>query len=374
MPDVTSGAATAHWRDGHDPQHLPREVWEAFEPLAAPFDFRPLSGGLLHQSFHVRTPESEFILQRISDVFSPAIHDNIQRVGAHLRARGLPAFELLPTRSGAVLAHSNDDERWRLLTHLGGQTFSTLSGPDLAASAGALVAGFHAALADFDAPLAPLGFTYRDMPTYLLNLESALRTHPRHRLAQRIAPLAKRIFAAADKLGPAAASPAVPERLLHGDLKISNVLFGLEADVRPDAFALIDFDTLMRGPLWMDLGDAWRSWCNRSPEDGGDADFDLEIFGASLDGYFSEGALSISEAERASLVDAPERLALEVCTRFAADALQETYFDWDQTIYPAAGEHHADRAESQWHYFERTQHCRPERAALLGFDPRASRS
>ena len=368
MPDVTSGAETAPWRDGHDPENLPPEVGEAFEPLADPFDFRPLSGGLLHQSFHVRTPRSEYILQRISDVFSPAIHDNIQKVGAHLRDRGLPAFELLPSRSGDVVAHSKPGHRWRLLTHLGGQSFSTLTESAPAASAGALVARFHSALADFGDPLAPLGFPYRDMPTYLSNLEAALESHADHRLLARIGPLAKRIFAAAADLGPAAASPTVPSRLLHGDLKISNVLFGEGAGHRDEAFALIDFDTLMRGPLWMDLGDAWRSWCNRSPEDGGDAGFDLEVFGASVDGYFGSCALSIGEAERASLIDAPERLALEVCTRFAADALQESYFDWDKSNYPAAGEHHAERAESQWCYFERTQQCRPERIALLGLD------
>ena len=46
---------------------------------------------------------------------------------------------------------------------------------------------------------------------------------------------------------------------------------------------LIDLDTIGRS-LAFELGDAWRSWCNRTGENNPMAALDLQVFGASLDG------------------------------------------------------------------------------------------
>lgn len=350
------------WQDGNDPNLLPRSIRQAFRELEDDFEVRKLGGGLLHQSFHVRAGSVEYVLQRVSDVFAPEIHDNIHLITEHLRSRDLPSFRLLTTRAGAYTAGSPAEGSWRLLTHLGGISLERLSSTDQARSAGALVGRFHTALMDFEGPLAPLGIPYRDTPRYIEALRSALSRHPEHRLHSEIAPLAAKIFEAFDSLGPAPTRPAVPNRVLHGDLKLSNLLFD-EASL--EAFALVDLDTLMWGPLWMDMGDAWRSWCNVSREDDSEASFDLQIFEASALGFFDAWGARMSSAELESLVDAPERLALEVCTRFATDSLEEDYFGWDASSYPAAGEHHAAHARGQWRFFEQAHACRAERSSIL---------
>src|SRR2546425_1136416 len=54
-----------------------------------------------------------------------------------------------------------------------------------------------------------------------------------------------------------------PRQLIHGDLKISNLIF----DGLGHAVGIIDFDTILRHARAIDLGDAFRSWCNRTAED-----------------------------------------------------------------------------------------------------------
>ncbi len=91
--------------------------------------------------------------------------------------------------------------------------------------------------------------------------------------------LGREILAAADGLS---ALGDLPLRHVHGDLKLSNLLF-LRAPVR--GVALVDLDTLAKGTLAFELGDAMRSWCNPHGEDAGHVRFELAIFAAAIAGF-----------------------------------------------------------------------------------------
>jgi hypothetical protein len=117
--------------------------------------------------------------------------------------------------------------------------------------------------------------------------------------------------------------------VIHGDLKLSNLLFeSASGEGRDRAHALVDFDTLMRGTLWMELGDLWRSWCNAAGEDAQRPRFDLEVFAASGEGFAAGYGAPLEAVEVESLAAAPERITLELCARFVTDALEEHYFGW----------------------------------------------
>ncbi|MFK7898203.1 MAG: phosphotransferase enzyme family protein [Myxococcota bacterium] len=345
---------------------VPAEVLAAYSVLSSASEglaVRSLSGGLLHQSLHVRAAAGDFVLQRVSDVFSPEIHQNIAAVTRHLSAHGVPTTELVPTVEGALFAELGTLGRWRMMKHLGGASFDRLESAAQAHSAGALVGRFHAAMRDFKGELRPMGIPYRDTPRYLASLRAAMKAHPGHRLASSMIPLAEQIFAAFDVLG---APAELNERVIHGDLKLSNLLFeGREAPARDRAFALVDLDTLMRAPLWVELGDAWRSWCNRTGEDGEGAGFDLPAFEASVKGFVAGYGERLSEAERASLETAPERITLELAARFVGDAFEETYWGWDPEQFATRGDHNAARAEGQWRLYEAMCATRPERSEIL---------
>jgi Ser/Thr protein kinase RdoA (MazF antagonist) len=351
------------WSDGTDPSVLPEVVRRAFSQLDGPIELRSLSGGLLHRSFHVRVGEVEYVLQRVSDVFAPEIHDNIQAVTAHLASRHFPTAPLLPTLDGRSSADLGEQGRWRLMPHLGGISFRHLQSIAQAESAGTLVGRFHAALRDFDAPLAPMGIPYRDTPLYLNAMRRALETHREHRLAAEMTPLGERVLAAFEELGRPV---EVESRVIHGDLKLENLLFESRQEPGRDrALALIDLDTLMRAPLWVELGDAWRSWCNPAGEDTRATRFEMSFFEASTRGFLEGYDAPLSEPERISLATAIERVTLELCARYVTDALEECYFGWDDSSFPGRGEHNAVRAFGQWRFYESTCECRGTRESIL---------
>lgn len=359
-------SADEGWQDGTDPEVVPLQVRAAFEVLSesgAKFFVRPLSGGLLHQSFHVRSEVGDFVLQRVSEVFSPAIHDNIEAVTRHLSAHSIPTTRLVPASGGALYAELGGLGRWRLMQHLGGASFDRLESASQARSAGALVGRFHSAMRDFSGRLAPMGIPYRDTPRYVASMRNSVKCYPDHRLAEPMTQLAEKICGAFEELGE---PPNVGARVIHGDLKLSNLLFeGPSAPESERAFALVDLDTLMQAPLWVELGDAWRSWCNLTGEDGAGPSFDLDAFEASLAGFVEGYAERLEVGEADSLETAPERITLELATRFVTDAFEETYWGWDPREFETRGDHNAARALGQWHLYEAMCAVRRDRTAIL---------
>lgn len=325
-------------------------------PVAA-----PLSGGLINVSFAVTAADGEFVLQRVHPVFAPEVHDNIVAVSEQLRRRGQPSPRLLASRSGRWFADLGTDGVWRVMTRLPGISFDTIQSPAQARAAGARVGAFHAALADLEHTFRAVRQGVHDTPAHLRALAQALAEHPQHRLAAEVGALAAEIVTGHAKLP---APGEVPLRVCHGDLKFNNLLFaGTGAAEQLVTTGIVDLDTVGRMPLHHELGDAWRSWCNRGGEDQTAASFDMEVFAASLDGY--RGALTISRAEREALIHGVEWISLELTARFAADALRERYFGWNRERFPAAGEHNLLRAQGQWALHQAALATRAARAELL---------
>jgi Ser/Thr protein kinase RdoA (MazF antagonist) len=156
-----------------------------------------------------------------------------------------------------------------------------------------------------------------------------------------VAALATNIDAALAALPPA---PAAPLRIVHGDPKLSNLLFAVDGA----PLCLVDLDTLAHAPLAYELGDAFRSWCNPHAEDATQATFDLGLFEGAARGYAEEMSASITIPERDAIVIATQAICLELAARFAADALREAYFGWDPSRFASRGEHNLARARGQW--------------------------
>ena len=104
----------------------------------------------------------------------------------------------------------------------------------------------------------------------------------------------------------------LPTRACHGDLKISNLHFrSLEQGI-----CLLDLDTLGPGDYSIEMGDAWRSWCNPAGESNLEQTyFDLSLFEASANGWLAE-MKSITAEEKKNLISGIERICLELSARF----------------------------------------------------------
>jgi aminoglycoside phosphotransferase (APT) family kinase protein len=178
-----------------------------------------------------------------------------------------------------------------------------------------------------------------DTPVHLARLRRAVAEHARHPAYDAAAALAQEILARAEGLP---LLRYLPERLVHGDPKITNVIF----DAAGEATALVDLDTLtfMAPPL--ELGDAFRSWCSPAGEEA-EGPFLLELFGAGLAGYADAIGPLLEREERESIAAAVETITIELAARFCTDALEESYFGWDASRFRAAWEHNLLRTRSQ---------------------------
>jgi Ser/Thr protein kinase RdoA (MazF antagonist) len=320
-----------------------------------------LGNGLINETFLVRFGARRSVLQQVSPIFDPSIHRNIAAVTEHLQARGLRTPLLCKTRDGALYTEV-DGRLWRLLTYVEGVSFDRVSGAAQAAGAGGLLGRFHAALDDLEHDFTGMRLGVHDTPKHIARLEEAVAVHAGHRLHAQVASLADQLLTQALQLPPL---PKQPERVCHGDAKLNNFLFD---PASPDeAVCLLDLDTVGPMALAHELGDAWRSWCNVAGEDhGGAAAFDLAIFDASWQAYVGELGRPLPRPAREALLVAPEWISLELATRFAADALAESYFGWDPMRFGSAGEHNLVRARAQWSLCRATVACRSGRAAVLG--------
>lgn len=306
----------------------------------APAPLTPAGSGLINRTWHVRGLRGEpLVLQRVNPIFSPRIHEDIAAVTRHLAAKGLVTPRLVPTITGALwLEHGG--AVWRVLTEIAGVTRDALESPRQAAAAGTVLARFHRAVADLDHEFAGARLGVHDTPRHLRNLERALEEHAEHRDYAAIRPLATAVLEQGAWLPPL---PRAAERIVHGDPKISNIIFA----PHDRALCLVDLDTLGRMPVVLELGDALRSWCNPHREDAAATRFSTEYFVAALDAYARTSAGLLAENEWRPIPAATLTITVELAARFCADALNERYFGWDERRYPSASAHNQARTRAQ---------------------------
>lgn len=327
-------------------------------------NIEPLGHGLINQTFVLSTDDGRFVLQRLSPIFAPEINHNIAAVTLALTKAGLPTPRLVPTRDGRLWVDLGPGGVWRVQTFVAGRGFDKVQSVAQARSASELVARFHRAVEGVDHRFVGLREGVHDTAKHMARLREAVASHASHRLIADVSELANAILARVHDLQPL---PALPARIGHGDLKLNNVLFaGDRAPGAEEAVCLIDLDTV--GPVLLahEIGDAWRSWCNLSGEDATTAKVDLAVMAASFEGYASAIGRDLTRDERLALLGGVEWISLELASRFAADALSESYFGWDPARYATRGEHNLVRARGQFALHRALVSSRPERRTLLG--------
>jgi Ser/Thr protein kinase RdoA (MazF antagonist) len=287
----------------------------------------------------------QLVVQRLHPVFGANVHIDIAAVTEHLARKQLETPRLLCNKSGllwTVEASSGEPRVWRAMSYVDGVTTQRSDNPLQLASAAELLGRFHGALFDLEhefVHLRPL----HDTPQHLEKLRAALATE-RGRQDSESQELGLQILEQAQHVRLDYRD--FPRRVLHGDPKLSNLLFERADPTR--ARCMIDLDTLGRGYLAYELGDALRSWGNRSGEDQLQADFDAESLRAVISGYARACPAELSDAEICSGIDGLQTVSLELASRFAADAVLDSYFGWDPQRFPSRRAHNLVRARGQF--------------------------
>jgi len=317
-----------------------------------------IPAGLINKTYLVRSDAARFVLQWVNPIFGPEVHDDIEAVTSHVERAGIVTPRLVRTRAGELWTRDAEGGVWRLLTYVDGEMFERATSAKQCLEAARLVGRFHKAASTLDYTFKHQRLGVHDTPRHLAKLRDALVTEAGHARYADVRPIAVEILERAAALPPL---HELPKRVVHGDLKLSNIMFG--ADGR--AVALVDLDTVARMPLPVELGDAWRSWCNPRGEDDPAACLEMPHLDAALEGYAESARGLLTKEEREALPEAIEMIALELAARFCADALLESYFGWDATRFASQSEHNLVRARSQLSLARSLARARPRISELV---------
>ena len=289
-----------------------------------------LGAGLINDTYRV----GDFVLQRINSKVFPypvLVMENFAKVSHHLEKKlkdPRKFLKLKPTSNGFDYFLDNES-CWRLVSYISGSvSFMHSPSVDHCFETAQAFGGFQKNLLDLEG-IQPTKRQKFDILARLNDFKS-----------MKINPEIKWAFDNYLEI-----SLDYPQRVIHHDTKISNVLFDQKSG---KGLCVIDLDTVAVAPVLWDFGDMVRSMSPTASEeeDSKLVDINLEYFRAIVSGFLT-GADFISEKERNSLLDGALMITYTLALRFLSDHLNgDIYF---KVKYPG---HNLARAKNQMNLFE----------------------
>lgn len=317
---------------------IPNEVIEMF-PIGYAQEIRPISIGLIHATFFVRTDQGKYIIQRLHPTLATEeIAQDFLHVTRFLHDSDFLAPQCIVARDNRALAEDKEGRKWRTQTYLSGKTYAHVTRPTLAREAGNIFASFHRVMDGFK-----MVFLSKRISHDTVVIRDALqKTFSEFRSMSEMDEVKEDVAFVLQELPQSFLPNDLPMRAIHGDPKISNILF----DAKGRAKALVDFDTCQRRPLLVELGDAFRSWCG-GKEDSPKNKFRLDVFVAGWQGYKERTGSWMTWKEVSMVPQAIGLITLELAARFLTDYFVDMYFGWDPARYSSRRAHNLARARGQ---------------------------
>ncbi len=338
---------------------LPDRALEAFAVLGVPVSVARLGIGRIHQTYLVTRAAGQdkhrYILQRInSHVFgSPEpLMENIRRVTEHLRRRlleerrealGARVLSVIPTKDGQACHRDDEGHWWRVYSYVENtRSWNVVETPEMAYRGAQAFGEFVRLVSDLPEPRLHETLPYfHDTPRWFESLMQAVAEDPDHRAAGAADPIAfvQNREALTRALSRPTQADALPERIVHNDTKINNVLFDRESGM---AVCVVDLDTVMPGLMLHDFGDLVRTTVNSAREDETDLEavtVRMPVFEAVVRGYLAGTGSLLTRSELDLLAVAGQVITLELGIRFLLDHLRgDVYFT---TTHPGQNLHRA---------------------------------
>ena len=340
----------------------------AFFPDEEVIELTRLGQGHINDTFLISSGKGRFVLQRLNRQFftePDLVMANLRTLAKHLGAKMASGREdirhrweiVFPffTMTGEDQFIDADHDHWRMTNFVENtESHEYVTGPGNAREAGSALGIFHRLVEDLDpAILADTLPGFHVTPKYLVAYERLRDRRPFRNTDEEICGrfIDKRKDMAT-VLEEKARAGVLPIRVIHGDPKLSNILFDQETG---RAVAIVDLDTVKPGLLHYDIGDCLRSCCARNvgSREGADIlEFDPAICRELLKGYFREMAPSLRDLDYSLIYPALRLMAFELGLRFFTDHLEgDIYFKTSE-----AGEN-MHRALEQFRLLESIEDC-----------------
>lgn len=335
-------------------------IAEQFSMLGKIADINPLGSGHIHDTYRIRT-ESEvtddYVLQQLNThVFQnpSAVTHNLEKITSHIHKKlilnGISNTKrsvLTPVKlkNGKLMHIDAQGSVWRCFIYIPQhKTYDRAVSADQVYEGGKAYGRFLYFLADL--PSGEISETipgFHDLNLRINQFEDACRngvaeriSETRHEIDWLIARKGEmRTISDLGKLG------IIPQRIVHHDTKINNVLF----DNEDKGLCVIDLDTVMPGYVHDDFGDSIRTFTNTGEEDDADlskVSMNILYFEAFARGFLEFMNPLLNQVEKDHLALSARVMTYMQVLRFLSDYLKgDTYY---KIHYPL---HNLHRARAQ---------------------------
>ncbi|MDR1748599.1 MAG: phosphotransferase [Spirochaetaceae bacterium] len=341
---------------------LLKTVVRKFDLYGEFIDAKPFGSGHINGTFvslwnQAGTPV-RYLHQRINEkvfLHPDEVMDNIQRVTSHIMKKlelsGVPdrsrrTSQVVPAKNGELWVRDETGGWWRTYLFIEGVKTCELAGsPGQARILGSAVGKFQKLLADLPGPRLHESIPhFHDMVFRYLHFDETRKRDVCKRAAGSDAEIAfmNENRTRGEMLIRNLMDGGLPERICHNDTKMNNILFNEELT---EGICVTDLDTVMPGTVLYDVGDLIRTVATRAAEDETDLSvvrFDTEYFEALVDGYLSEAACFLTDAESALIAEAGRYITHIMALRFLTD-----YLEGDIYYKTGRAEHNLDRCRNQ---------------------------
>lgn len=315
------------------------------------YDLTSITDGLINTTYLLENKDQgkKFILQKINNhVFKQpeVVVNNHLMINEVLRSNNyqFEIIEPIPSLTGQILVKDSNGQPWRMLSFVENSiTFLTAPSLQTAFDAAKTFSYFLNTVNTEKLPVIEdslpnfLNFEKRvaDYKDSLKNAEPYLKENAKAEIE-----ITNQLLSLPDRWIEMEKNNQIPKRIIHADVKISNILF----DQNHNPLAVIDLDTMMISTILYDFGTMIQSYTNTTQEDDGTAqnNFNPEMYKVVKEGFLFHLKEKLTPEESENL-DYAAQVAIYIQElRFLTDYLNgSTYYS---IIHP---EHNLDRTKNQ---------------------------
>lgn len=318
---------------------IPSAVLKEFFNVDKIVEVTPFGNGHINETYLVYFESCRYIVQKINyHVFDNpfAVMNNMELITSYIRKNVIYSgrdprecvLTIIQTRYGQNMALVND-EYWRCVRFIEeGTTYDEAPNTEIFEEAGKAVGEFQKLLEGFHTRLLVDTIKhFHDTPYRyehfldVIKIDRLRRTTICRKEIRYITEHEKKLSVITDLLE----DEIIPRRVTHNDTKLNNIMI---SKVTGKALGLIDLDTVMKGSLLYDYGDALRIGASTAAEDETDLSkvkVNFEMFEAFSRGYLKASKGIITTEEIKHLIDGFFLMTFEVGLRFLTD-----FIDGDQ--------------------------------------------
>ena len=319
----------------------PESILRGYGLTPSDYEITPITAGYINKTFKLTGAQSSYVLQRVNkNIFRQPeiIASNIRHAAEYLKLHH-PDYRFLnsvPTTLGKEMFYDEENYPWRLFPFI--ENTITVNRVEHEAQAYRGARGFASLTKnlhgchtkDFHATID----RFHDLNLRYQQFETALQHAAPDRLLEAQGEIvnAKEFFPLVQHYDALIRNGSLPERIMHNDTKINNILFDAHSG---EAVCVIDLDTLMPGYFIYDLGDMIRTFVSpvdEEEQDLGKVIIRKDIFDAVVKGYVDEMGSVLTDAEMEAIPFSGKMMTYIMALRMLADFLNgDVYY---QTTYP----------------------------------------